>query len=417
MSMTSDRTSRARSMWLPFFCLLLGGVTVHIGGKQPALLYFDLVFGIWVVYQVLWHGVLPHVSGWVVIIGVLCVLFGLLSTLVNMRDLYRGVATTKALAVGIAVYAVAKRAPVSLLASGGFGACASALLLYDYQTKRFDTFYAYTELKDEIEITLGRSNYVASILILLVPLAVAGVWHYKGMKRWICAACAMLMLAGLLATMSRGAILAIVAATILSLPFLKKAGMKISHAVIAVVMICVTLAIVPIDLLESNLALFAFRFENPDYTRIEIIRASWNTFMENPVLGIGPGELGDAINHHMIVPTIAGDRQYNAHNLVIDSLAEMGLPTGLALLAIVGIVLRNAWIAVRKAPSAFNVGVWVALLAGVMHNMVEASFEGPQFQVVFWTVAAMAGLHVLQLEQPSHRRVLSSGPLSVEGTS
>jgi hypothetical protein len=69
----------------------------------------------------------------------------------------------------------------------------------------------------------------------------------------------------------------------------------------------------------------------------------------------------------------------------------MGLPTGLALLFIVALVLRKAWLAVATDASAFNVAVWVALLAAVMHNMVEASFEGEQFQVVFWTVAAMAG--------------------------
>src|SRR5215472_7185087 len=137
--------------------------------------------------------------------------------------------------------------------------------------------------------------------------------------------------------------------------------------------------------------LFCYRLANPDYARLEIMRASWETFTENPVLGVGPGQLGDAINRHLIVPTIAGTAQYNGHNLVIDSLAEMGLPAGLALLAMVGVVLRRAWLSVRGCPTAFNVGVWVALMAAVMHNMIEASFEGPQFQVVFWAIAAMAG--------------------------
>ena len=106
---------------------------------------------------------------------------------------------------------------------------------------------------------------------------------------------------------------------------------------------------------------------------------------------MGPGELGNAINHHLIVPTVAGEHQYNAHNLVIDSLAEMGLPAGLVLLFIVGWVLRTAWLAAATRATPWNVAVWVALLAALLHNMVEASFEGEQFQVVFWSVAAMAG--------------------------
>src|SRR5277367_3530662 len=116
----------------------------------------------------------------------------------------------------------------------------------------------------------------------------------------------MLMGGGLLATMSRGAILAIVAATLLSLPFLRRAGLKMKHAVLALVALGLMGALVPMDLLQTNVDLFVYRLENPDHTRAEIMQASWQAFMENPVFGVGPGELGTAINHHLIVPTMAG---------------------------------------------------------------------------------------------------------------
>ncbi|MGO9086141.1 MAG: O-antigen ligase family protein [Candidatus Sulfotelmatobacter sp.] len=387
-------------------------MTVHIAGKQPDILYFDVLFGAWIVFQALWNGSLPSLSDWVVRIGAVCVLSGLLSTLVNSRDMYRGLAATKALAVGVLVFAVVRRAPLGLLTPALFGACASILLLRDYQNMQYSNYGALSGLKDEIEIAMGRSNYVASILILLIPLAAAGACLDKGKKRWVFIACAMLMCAGLLVTMSRGAILAIVGATILSLPFLRRAGLKIKHGVVALTALCVTVAIVPTDLLETNIALFAYRLENPDYTRQEIMQASWEAFAENPVLGVGPGQLGDAINHHMMVPTIAGDRQYNGHNLIIDSLAEMGLPTGLALLAMVGVVLRRAWVSVVTRATALNVAVWIALLASVLHNMVEASFEGPHFQVAFWAVAAMAGS-----QSVVDGAVATRGPVSAYGSS
>ncbi len=378
-------------MWIPLFSLLLGGVAVHVAGKQPDILYFDFVFAVWIIYQAFWKGFFPSFSGMIVLIGAFCVLAGLFSTLVNLQDMYRGVATGKVLAVGILVYAVARSARIGLLAPSILGASAGILLLRDYQSLRFGNFEGLTGLKDEIEITMGHSNIVASILILLIPLGIAGACLNKGGRRWIFIACSMLMCAGLLATMSRGAILAILGAALLSLPFLRKAGLKIRHGVVGLVATTLLLALVPADLLETNAALFLYRWENPDYTRVEIIHASWEAFLENPVLGVGPGELGGAINHHLMIPTIAGSHQYNAHNLVIDSLAEMGLPTGLALLFIVALVLRKAWVAVAAHASVSNVAIWVALLAAVLHNMVEASFEGEQFQVVFWTVAAMAG--------------------------
>lgn len=379
------------SMWLPFFSLLLGGVAVHVAGKQPDLLYFDVTFGIWIVYQVLWKGSFPFLSDSVVRVGVFCIMCDLVSTLVNTRDMYRGVATTKALAVGVLVYAAVRKVPLGLLTPALFGACASVFLLQDYQSVRYGNYYGLSSMKDEIEIAMGRSNYIASILILLIPLAVGGACSHRGKKRWVFIACAMLMCAGLLATMSRGAILSIAGATLLSLPFLRKAGMKIKHGVVALAMLGATLVLIPTELLETNVALFVYRIENPDYTRGEILQASWDSFVENPVLGVGPGQLGDAINHHMTVPTMVGDRQYNGHNLIIDCLAEMGLPAGLALLTLVGVALWRAWLAAATNATAVNVSIWIALLAAVMHNMVEASFEGPHYQVVFWAVAAMAG--------------------------
>ena len=388
---TTQSAPTSVSMWIPLFSLLLGGIPIHIGGKQPDILYFDLVFAIWLVYQVLWNGFFPSFSNWIVRIGVLCVLCDLFSTLVNNKDMLRGIAATKVFAVGILVYAVAKNAPLGLLTVSLFGACSSIFLLRDYQDIRFGDYSSLSGLKDDVEIAMGRSNTVASVLILLIPLAVAGACLQKGKKRWIFLACAMLMCAGILVTMSRGGMLALAGASFLSLPFLRRAGLKLKHGVAALVMLGVILVLVPIGLLETNVALFAYRLENPDYAREEILRAAWGAFLKNPVLGVGPGQLGDAINHEMIVPTSAGDRYYNAHNLVIDSLAEMGLPAGLALLMLVAGVMRAAWIAARTHTDPLSVAIWVALLAALIHNMVEASFEGQQFQVVFWAVAAMAG--------------------------
>jgi len=383
----TQNAPRGPSMRVPFFSLLLGGVAVHLAGKQPDILYFDVLFGAWVVFQVFWNGFLPSLSDSVVRIGVFCVLSGLFSTLVNNRDMFRGLAAMKALAVGILVFAVARRAPLGWLPPALFGACASILLLRNYQSIRYEV---YGSVKEDIGIAMGRGNYVASMLILLIPFAVGGACSHKGIKRWVFIACAMLMCAGLVATMSRGGILAIVGATILSVPFLRRAGLKIKHGVVVLILLCAAVSMVPIDLLETNVVLFVYRWENPDFGREEIMKASWEAFTENPVLGVGPGQLGDAIDHHLIVPA-ADASQYNGHNLIIDSLAEMGLPTGLALLAMVGVVLRRAWVSVVTHATAFNVAVWIALLASVMHNMVEAAFEGPHFQVVFWAVAAMAG--------------------------
>jgi len=153
-------------------------------------------------------------------------------------------------------------------------------------------------------------------------------------------------------------------------------------------LIAVVAFLLPAELLRANAAFIAYRLENADETRPQLMKGAWESFTENPVLGVGPGQVGNAIASHMMVPTY--DPQHmNAHNLVLDALAENGLPAGFALLTMVGIILYRAFMIAALQPSALSVGLWVAFLAAVIHNMVEASFEGQQFQVIFWAVAGM----------------------------
>jgi O-antigen ligase len=262
---------------------------------------------------------------------------------------------------------------------------------------RYGAYEGVAGLKDEIGIAMGRSNYIASILVLLIPLSVAAGCLYRGAKRWLSIGSAMFMVAGLLCTMSRGAILAILLATILSLPLLVKGGVRMKHVALGLVLVLAVVALLPTDLLFTNVALFAYRLENPDWHREELIRATWHCFQDNPFLGVGPGQLTNAIARRLTAPAYGAE---NAHNLVLDSLAENGFLAGVALLAMVGVVLRRAWVAARNQSTALNVALWIGISAAVMHNMVEASFEGQQFQVVFWTVVALVGTRS-GLERPA----------------
>jgi O-antigen ligase len=385
----SHRLASGRNgIWLLLWSLFLGGVNIHLAGRQPVVLYFDAVLVIYLIYEMFWNGFFPNFSGWVMRLGAFCILSGTLSSLVNYHDINKSLASLKVLICGLLVYAMARKAAPSILTLSLWGAAAAVLLLTNYQTVRYDEYEGEAGLKDVIGVVLGRSNYVASILLLLIPLGVAAIFLHKGKIRLLFAACTMLMFGGLIATMSRGAMLAIVLATMLSLPLLYKAGLRVKHAMLVLALGGAAVILLPSDLLSANAALIVYRLENPDEGRPELMTASWESFKQNPLLGVGPGQLGNAIASHMQVPDF--DQQYtNAHNLVLNALAENGLPAGLALLAMVGIVLYRAVRTAVLHPAALNVALCVSLLAAVIHNMVEASFEGQQFQVVFWTVAGI----------------------------
>ena len=387
-----DRNAMQVLLW----SLFLGGISIHLGGREPVFLYFDVVLVLCLLYRVFWKGLWIGFSGWILRLGMFCLFVETLSALVNYRDVYKSLAAMKVLGCGLLVYAIARKTPPTPLMLSLWGAVAGILLLVNFHSVQFGEYQDEAGLKDVIEIVLGRSNYVASILLLLIPLAVATVSLHRGITRWVCAGCAMLMLAGLIVTMSRGAMLAIVLAASLSVPLMYRAGLQIKHALLGLGLLALVVLSLPADLLNADATFIAYRFENADQSRPELMQGAWDSFQENPVLGVGPGQLGKAIALHMMVPDY--DSQYmNAHNLVLDALAENGLPAGVALLAMVGIVLYRALLIAVRRPTTLNVALWVALLAAVVHNMMEASFEGQQFQIVFWTVAAMVEIRHRQM--------------------
>src|SRR5712692_4978901 len=212
------------AIWPLLWALLLGGMNIHFGGREPVVLYFDAILALWLIYQMFWNGFSPSFSGWVIGLGVFCLLSGMLSAIANIHDVYKSLAALKILACGVLIYAIARKVPPSALTLSLWGAAVGALLLVNYQTVQYGEYEGEAGLKDVIGIGLGRSNYVASILLLLIPLAVAAISLHKGKMRLVFAGCAMVMFAGLVITMSRGAMLAIVLATMLSLPLMYRAG-------------------------------------------------------------------------------------------------------------------------------------------------------------------------------------------------
>jgi O-antigen ligase len=374
--------------WILLWSLLLGGTSIRVVGKTPGLLYFDAVLVFWLIYQIAFNGFRPDSRGWIVRLGVFCLLVEILSTIANYHDMYRSIGAIKILATGLLIYTIARRVPPGILMMSAWGAAVGILLLMNYEQLRFEEFEGVAGMKDFVAISLGHSNTVASILLLVIPFPFAGIALFQGWKRFLSVICSLLMLAGLAVTMSRGALVALALATVLSVPLLWRAGFRWKQWAAAAATVTVLMFALPTDLLQTNAALIVYRWENPDLNRPELMQAAWRVFIENPVLGTGPGQLGYAIAQRFSVSD-EYTRNMNGHNLVLDALAENGFFGGAALLVMVGLVLWRAWKAVRWDYNPLAIALWVAILAVVLHNMIEPSFESQHFQIVFWTVAAM----------------------------
>lgn len=371
--------------------LLLGGVEVSVAGKTPTLLYFDLALVLWLVVKVFCTDFWPDFSGWIFRLAVPYLLIGVISALANLSGAFRSIAALKVVVVALLTYGITRKNAPSVFGLSAWGAVVGGLLLYDYATIFIMGYNNITQLnasKNLIGIVLGRSNYVASILLLLIPIGLAGVLIYKGWKRVTCAVFSTAMLGGLMATMSRGAMAALAVSFLICVPLLRKIGLNWKHVTALAVILIMVFLLLPATLIQEDIALISYRWNNPDFGRKELLLASWDAFEQNPVLGVGPGQVGYAIAQRVSAPT--DDEQYmHAHNLVLDALSENGAIGGLIFLAMIAAVLFSAWKAATHSSSPLTVALFIAVCAAVLHEMVESSFPGEQFSVVFWIVAGI----------------------------
>lgn len=129
--------------------------------------------------------------------------------------------------------------------------------------------------------------------------------------------------------------------------------------------------------------------------RTQIWRDSVKLSMENPWLGVGPGNF---------YAPIAG--QSNAHNLILHVGAEIGLFGALSLLVFMGWALRSCWRAwVRRCIPTISLGLLFALTGFLVHSISEdflnARAEVERTRALVWMILAA----VLALQ-----RLSSTGP-------
>lgn len=161
-------------------------------------------------------------------------------------------------------------------------------------------------------------------------------------------------------TESRGAVLALVVALVAMLWL----GGRLSGRVVALGAVALAV-VVAVALATSNAARVRVKDDNrPDYWAV-----AWTETEENPWLGGGAGSFLNYWLHHREVESFAHD----AHNLYLESLAELG-PLGLALV-LVALGLPLARLRGRRDPLlAAAAGGYVAYL---VHAGIDWDWEVP----------------------------------------
>ncbi len=242
----------------------------------------------------------------------------------------------------------------SALVAGGAAAAIYGLSVIPSAAEASDSVTAAADL-NRISGTVGDPNLLASLLLvgMIMAIALALDRGQPGAIRLLCSGAATVCFVAIVATVSRGGIIALGAALIAAVAFAgkRRGRTALGVAIFATLAIAYVLAFAS----ESQIA----RLENADggSGRTDIWKVGWRMVEANPGHGVGAGNFNVSSVHYLLVePGAVARSSYIvdtpavAHNMYLEVLAELGIP-GLVLFLLILIICTAA--AVRAA-SAFD---------------------------------------------------------------
>jgi len=239
----------------------------------------------------------------------------------------------------------------------------------------------YTRLSHPI---LGRSNNLATILALLVPVLL--YWGYSRHDRRITRAGFVALLAIFL-TLSRGTLLAFVIGGFLYAPLAvsrsKLERRKSKGRIATTVAVGVILGVVAVGVLyevnPSTHEFFSGRLSAANVSaRSEIISVSISKIAERPLLGFGAG----------VVPNRDPRLGGGAHNTYLQQLLYFGIVPGfIVCFALLGVA---SFFLARRPWSGLAGAIGYTLIVELVIFLFESSFEGTVLRVLFYLLVGLA---------------------------
>ncbi len=270
-------------------------------------------------------------------------------------------------------------------------------------------------------------NPFAGFLLLVLPLELARCLRAPTAREALAhGAMATLLGIAFVLTYSRGAWLALAAvlpvlAVLLRPPSWRTAawrGVVTAGAIVGAVVFLTHSG--PTSATPSIAARAASVADPGDYSiqgRLHFWRAAWEIFADHPLRGTGAGTFGS------VHPAYQRDVRYyakDAHNLYLQTMAELGLPGLLVLMVLVAAVART-WrrhLAVFRDSDAYplSVGLGMGLLAFFLHSGVEMDWMFPAAPALASAIAGGAEAVLAPVRMPKsmgHRRAVSGAVAKV----
>jgi O-antigen ligase len=277
------------------------------------------------------------------------------------------------------------------------------------------------KLADRARGPIDDPNRYAQNELMICPFALFLLWYEKSwLRRLVAAGCAVLILAAVVLSYSRGAF-AILAVLVLLLVLLRRER-RLPILAGAVLLLVLVVALAPgyrgrvTTMLGVHGLVSDQAGEQPDGAvrgRTTEMLAAVNVFLDHPVFGVGPAQYSPfySINYHLD-PEIAFrylPRTRRAHNLYAELAAETGIVGISVFLSIVGWLLYQLWQASRRwvfnRPDLANLAT--TFLFSIVAYLGTALFLHLSYERYYWLLLALASaaLHIGSEEYRSMGRL------------
>jgi O-antigen ligase len=240
------------------------------------------------------------------------------------------------------------------------------------------------------------SNDMAAMLALTLPLAIGLARGRRGLMRWGLSGAALLLVAVVLASGSRGGLLGLSAGAIV-LAF----GMRGRRRIVAVALLAIVFSgmwtfsnsfrgrLQTLTNLEEDYNTF------DEYGRKQVWERGRQYIRENPVIGVGAGNFPIAEGNYFGIrySGVRGAKWSNAHNSYIQAYAELGVVGGTLFIAILLFGVRAGWRLWRGV--RLRTGQLVhrpELLASLCAFLVSGTFLSHAYYMPMIAILAMIAL-------------------------
>ena len=269
---------------------------------------------------------------------------------------------------------------------------------------------------------LGSKNRYAQILAAVLPLALIRAFGERTRRlRLAAAGGSLLIVGGLLLSFSRGAAVAVFV-TLLLMALLRE--LRFRQLLVALALITgIVLLVVPdyVTRLRSLQGVTALSStdssQRPDTAltgRQTENLAAWNTFLDHPVVGVGPGvyfkEYSREYGNRLGVRYLHSERR--GHSLYLELAADTGLVGLSAFMAMVGTALVLLYRHAKRLRGRDAQGAMVAssLFFGLFAYLACGMFLHLSYQRYFWALLGLASAAIWTLRREAEDELVRPPP-------